>query len=372
MKPITEDKMKAILWDGGDFPNSLSYVDRDIPEPSPGWVLVNVKAVGICGSDLHVLHGENKYLVPSKNIPAVFGHENAGVVAKVGKGVTAVKPGDRVAIEPLHPCTCYGETCAMCRQGQYHLCIPGLAFVGMPIGRFVIPGGYGEYALAHETRVFRIPDGLSFREAAILDTLAVEVHALKVGNPQIGEVAAVMGCGIVGLEMIQCLRARGIRDIIAIAKYAFQAELARRMGARDTVVMNPGADPVKEVMKLTAGMGVNQVYECVGGQTDAVANSLAICGKGGKVMMIGGASRPRPIDLQAMILQESSLLSCMSYSHSGALRDFEISLNLLREGLVDHKSLITHTFAPEEYRKAFQIALAKDREAVVKVMLVRE
>ena len=365
-------KMKAILWDGGDYPNSLTYVDHEVPELHPGWVLVNVKAVGICGSDLHVLLGENKYLVPKKNLPAVFGHENAGVVAKVGEGVTSVKPGDRVAMEPLHPCTCYGQTCPMCRLGQYHLCVPGLAFVGMPIGRFMIPGGYGEYALAHETRVFHIPDSLSFREAAILDTLAVEVHALKIGNPQIGEVAAVMGCGIVGLEMIQCLRIRGIRDIIAIAKYEYQAELARRLGASETVVLDPGVDVVKEVLKLTAGIGVNQAYECVGGQTDAVANSLAICGKGGKVMMIGGASRPRPIDMQAMILQEASLLSCMSYSNTGTIRDFQISMDLLRAGLVDHRSLVTHTFAPEEYRKAFEIAQVKNRENVVKVMLVRD
>jgi L-iditol 2-dehydrogenase len=365
-------KMKAILWDGGEYPQSLRYVEREVPEPPPGWVLVNVKAVGICGSDLHVLVGDTKYLVPKANLPAILGHENAGVVARLGEGVSGMKPGDRVALEPLHPCTCYGESCPMCRRGDYHLCVPGLAFLGMPIGRFSIPGGYGEYALVHESRVFPIPESLGFREACILDTLAVEVHALKVGNPQIGQVVAVMGCGIVGLEMIQCLRARGIREIIAVAKYAYQGELARRLGATEVVVLEPGVDAVKEVMRLTAGVGVDQAYECVGGHTDAVANCLAICAKGGKVMMIGGASRPRPIDLQAMLLQEASLLPCMSYSNTGTRRDFQIAIDLLQEGLVDHRSLITHAFPPEEYRSALDTALSKDRQNVVKVLLVRE
>jgi len=184
--------MKAVVWDGGDYPDSLSYVDREVPAPPPGWVLVKVKAVGICGSDLHVLVGDVKYLVPKKNLPAILGHENAGVVAELGEGVTSVKPGDRVAVEPLHPCTCFGESCPMCRRGDYHICVPGLSWVGMPIGRFPIDGGYGEYVLAHETRVFRIPENLSFPEACILDNLAVEVHALKIGNPQIGETLAVL------------------------------------------------------------------------------------------------------------------------------------------------------------------------------------
>jgi L-iditol 2-dehydrogenase len=242
----------------------------------------------------------------------------------------------------------------------------------MPIGRFPIHGGYGEYVLAHETRVFRIPDNLSFQEACILDTLAVEVHALKVGNPQIGEALAVMGCGIVGLEMIQCLRARGMRDIIAIAKYPHQAALARRLGASEILVLEPGLDVVREVLKLTAGIGVSQVYECVGGHTDAVADSLSMCGKGGKVVMIGGAPKTRPIDLQAMLLREANLLPCMSYSNTGTMRDFQIAINLLRDGQVDHKCLITHEFSPGEYRSALDTALSKGRQDVGKVVMIRE
>lgn len=364
--------MKAVAWDGGDYPDSLSYVELEVPAPPPGWVLVKIKAVGICGSDLHVLIGDLKYLVPKNNLPAVLGHENAGVVAALGEGVTSVKPGDRVGVEPLHPCTCFGQSCPTCRRGDYHICVPGLSWVGMPIGRLPMRGGYGEYVLAHETRVFRIPDSLSFQEACILDNLAVEVHALKVGNPQIGETLAVMGCGIVGLEMIQCLRARGMRNIIAIAKYPHQAALAKRLGAGETLVLEPGRDVVKEVMKLTAGMGVSQVYECVGGHTDAVAHSLEICGKGGKVVMIGGAPKTRPIDLQAMLLKEVNLLPCMSYSNTGTMRDFQIAINLLRDGLVDHKILISHAFPPEEYKSALETAMSKGKKEVGKVVMVRE
>jgi threonine dehydrogenase-like Zn-dependent dehydrogenase len=163
-----------------------------------------------------------------------------------------------------------------------------------------------------------------------------------------------------------------MRDIIAIAKYPHQAELARRLGASETLVLEPGLDAVGEVLKRTAGMGVSQVYECVGGHTDAVADSLSMCAKGGKVVMIGGAPKTRPIDLQAMLLKEANLLPCMSYSTTGTMRDFQIAINLLRDGLVDHKPLITHTFAPEEYRLALETTLSKNKQHVGKVVLVRE
>jgi L-iditol 2-dehydrogenase len=364
-------KMKAIVWDGSAYPDSLSYRDFDVPTPDPGWVRFSTKAAGICGSDVHLIVGDTRYLVPDRNLPAVLGHENAGVVIEVGESVVGLEPGDRVAVEPIHGCTEFGGSCPMCRTGRYQLCQSGLTHVGMPLTR-MIPGGFGEFSVAHASRLFHIPDHVTFEEAALLDILAVNVHAVNIGRPQIGMSAAVVGCGVVGLDQIQCLRVVGVSDIIAVAKYAFQADLARQLGAKEVVVLGEGVDPVAEVMELTGGWGVDQVYECVGGHTDAVAESVSICCYGGVVVMLGGASRPRPIDLQDMLLKEVHILSSNSYSTAGYKREFQIAMDLLRDGTVDHRGLVTHRFSPQEYRKAFEVAIHKSQYGAIKPMFIRE
>ena len=367
---MTSQKMKAIIWDGTTYPDSLFYDDFDIPAPAPGWVLVNTKAVGICGSDLHLILGDTRYLVPDHNLPAVMGHENAGVVVELGEGVTGFEPGDRVAFEPIHGCTEFGDTCPMCRIGKYQLCQKGLTHVGLPLTR-MIPGGFGEYSVVHHTRLFHIPDHVTYEEAALLDILAVNVHAAKIGRPGVGDSTVVMGCGVVGLDMIQCLCIEGVSHIIAVAKYEFQAEVAQQLGATEVIVLHKGVNPVEEVMKLTNGWGVDQVYECVGGHTDAVNQSLAMCAPNGNVIMLGGASRPRPIDLQTMLLKEVNILSSNSYCTYGPKREFQIAMDMLRDGLVDHKPLITHKFAPPEYRQAFETAINKGQFRTIKTLLVR-
>jgi len=364
-------KMDAIIWDGTSYPGCLSYQQVDIPKPAPGWVSFNTQAVGICGSDLHIVHGEVNWLIPKKNIPAILGHENAGVVIAVGEGVTDLKPGDRVAVEPLHGCMQFGNTCQMCAIGKYHICQNGLVHVGVPL-KEMLPGGFGEYSVAHHTRCFKIPDSVSLEEAALLDILAVDVHAANLARPGVGTTAAVMGCGVIGLDMIQTLRAWGVTEIIAVAKHPFQGEVARSLGAKEIVLMQQDIDPVNEVIQLTDGWGVDQVYECVGGLTDAVDQSTRMCHPGGNVLMLGGASGSRPIDLQTMLIREVNIISCMSYSTYEGKREFQIALNMLRDRQVDHRCLITHRFRPNEYRKAFDAAMNKRKNKALKVMFTRE
>ena len=363
-------KMEAIVWDGTPYPGCLSYQQVEIPKPAPGWVLFNTRAVGICGSDLHIVYGEINYLIPKKNIPAILGHENAGVVVAVGEGVTDLEPGDRVAVEPLHGCMQFGDSCPMCAIGKYHICQKGLVHVGVPLVQ-MLPGGFGEYSVAHHTRCFKIPDTVSLEEAALLDILAVNVHAANLARPGVGTTTAVIGCGVIGLDMIQTLRAWGVTEIIAVAKYPFQGEIALKLGAREVILMNGNSDPVLELMRLTGGWGVDQVYECVGGLTDAVDQSTRMCHPGGNVLMLGGASQPRPIDLQMMLLREVNILSSMSYATYDSKREFQIAMNMLRDRQVDHRSLITHRFAPSEYRQAFDTAMSKGEYKALKVMFVR-
>lgn len=364
--------MSAVVWDGTTYPNCLSLCEVPVPELPAGWVLVRNRAAGICGSDLHLLFNITRHLVPEKNLPAILGHENAGVVVKLGEGVTRVRPGDRVAVEPLHSCLQFGGTCPRCLSGQYHLCAAGLIHVGIPVTR-MLPGGWGEYSIVHETRVEPIPPNLSFEEAALTDILACAIHAANLADARPGLSAVVIGCGIIGLDMIQVLRARGVMDLVAVARHEFQADNARRLGAREIVLLQQNTDPVRQVMQQTAGGGVDQVYECVGGATDAVDQAIAMACPGGTAVMMGEFAGRRPIDLLRQLNNEVRLLPSNSYcAMPNGRREFQVALELLRNGIVSHSGLITHRFAPKQYRQALDATTHKGRSGLIKAMFVRE
>ena len=159
--------------------------------------------------------------------------------------------------------------------------------------------------------------------------------------------------------------------IIAIAKYEFQAEVAKRLGAVETILLNPGFDPVQKVIQLTQGRGVNQVYECVGGQTDAVDQAIAMCCPGGVVVGLGVFPERRPINLLNMQYKEVTLISSNAYSTAGTRREFQIGLDYLHHGVVSHKHLITHRFSPQDYIEAIDTVIhKKDRESI-KAVFVR-
>lgn len=362
--------MKAVAWDGQNFPQGLSYRDFEIPEPPPGWVLVHNRAAGICGSDLHYLLGYARDQIPDKNFPAVLGHENAGVVVRAGDGVTGFLPGDRVAIEPLHGCTVFGGDCPMCRAGQYHLCLSGVAHVGLPFVR-MLPGGYGDFSIAHQSRLFPLPGSVSFEEASLLDILAVGVHAVNRGQPSLGDTIVVIGCGIIGLDLIQCLRLKGA-SIIAIARYPFQAEAASRLGAAHTLLLDGRLDPVKEVLSLTNKIGADQVYECVGGQGDTLNQAVAVCRMGGSVVMIGEFYGLRPTNLFDMMMKEVPIITSNAYSTFRTEREFQVALDLLGDKKVDHCSLITHRFDPKNFLEAIEKSLAKKMNHTIKAVFVRQ
>ena len=364
-----KNKMKAIIWDGRNYPEGMYFGEFGIPKPEPGWVLIYVKACGICGSDVHAFMGHTRYLMPDENFPTVLGHENSGVIVEVSDGVTGLKTGDRVAVEPLHSCIDFGMSCPMCLSGKPVFCQnnkPNQTLIGMPLGRRYL-GGYGEYIVANARHVFKIADNVSFEEAAMADCFGVSLHGVERSRVRLGDTAAVVGCGIIGLCTIQCLKAKGINNIIGVARYDFQAEYAKKYGAAHTVMLDDGNDPVKEVMKMTDGWGVNYSFECVGGNTDAVAQSIHMCCPGGKAVMLGGASKPRPIDLQGMILKESDLLSSMVYTS----QEYEVTLGLMRDKLIDMEGLITHRFHPEHFREAIDLNLNKNNSKMIKAMFVR-
>ena len=362
--------MKAVIWNGEVFPQGLSYGDFDVPEPPPGWVLVHNLAAGICGSDLHYLQGFAREEIPNMNLPAVLGHENAGVVVRTGEGVTAFKTGDRVAVEPLHGCMEFGSSCPMCLAGKYNLCLSGVAHVGLPFVRN-LPGGFGEYSIVHQRHLYLLPDSVSFEDASLVDILAVGVHAVNIGQPALGDTVVVIGCSMIGLDLIQCLKLSGV-DILAVGRHPFQAEAAHKLGASHTFILDHPFDPTRAVQDLTWGRGADQVYECVGGQGETLNQAIAMCRMGGKVIMIGEFYGLRPTNLFSMMMKEVPILTSNAYSTFGTDREFQVALRLLADKKVDHNLLITHRFDPENFLEAFETSFSKKASRSIKSIFVRQ
>jgi len=364
-----EKMMKAVIWNGKPWFEGLSYGDFPVPEWGGDWVLVRNNVCGICGSDLHFFSGMQDGRFPSKHLPAIFGHENAATVVAADPS-TGFKPGDQVAVEAIHSCVNFGSTCPRCQSGQFHMCDEGMTHIGLPYVR-MLPGGYGEYSSVHKAKLHKIPEGVSLEEAALLDILVVNVHAVRLGNPKLGETVAVYGCGVVGLSLLQVLHARGIRNLIAICKYPFQAELAKKCGASHVVLYHPETLQ-KDMMDLTDGQGVDQVYECVGGRSNAIDDAIRFTTRQGKIIMMGIFEGNPSIDLNTMFMREISLISSNSYGMQDYRNEFAISLDMLANKLVDHSILITHRFKPEEYVEAIEAARGKDRSKAIKVLFVRD
>lgn len=361
--------MKAIVWDGKPWFEGLHYVDFPIPEWGGDWVLVKNNVCGICGSDLHFFSGMQNGRFPQKNLPAIFGHEVSSTVVSADPA-SGFKPGDRVAIEAIHSCVNFGKSCPRCRSGEFHMCDEGMTHIGLPYTR-MLPGGYGEYSSVHKDKLVRIPDNVSMDDAALLDILVVNVHAARLGNPQLGEVCAVYGCGVVGLSLLQVLHAKGIGNLIAIAKHPYQAELAKKCGASDVILYNK-ATLIDDMMRLTNGNGVDQIYECVGGKSNAINDAIQFVTRQGKIIMMGIFEGTPAIDLNTLFMREANLISSNSYGMSGYRDEYVISMDMLKCQQVDHSLLISHRFRPEEYEAAINAARGKEKSKAVKVLLERD
>ena len=178
--------------------------------------------------------------------------------------------------------------------------------------------------------------------------------------------------GVARSGLVQCLRSAGVLNIVAVAKYAFQAEAARRFGAREAIALEERTDVVAGVMRATQGVGVDQAYECVGGETDTLDLAIALCRPGGTAVRLGVFTSRRPIDLAACHKKEAHILSANSYATApNGKREFQIALDMLHGGQADHKTLITHSFAPEDFRTAIDLSIGKGRAHLLKAVFVR-
>ena len=303
--------------------NRFEYVDVPDVTPDEGQVRVDVRACGICGSDVHGMDGSTGRRRP----PVIMGHEASGVVGAVGEGVGDWGVGDRVTFDS----TLYCGQCAFCRRGRVNLC-DDRRVLGVSCEEYRCDGALADAVVVPQRILHRLPDELSFAHAALVEPLSVAVHAVA----RIGDVpgsAVVVGTGMIGLLVVQVLRARGVENILAIDVDEQRLALAGRLGA--AACLNPQTcDVPAEVRERTAGLGADAAFEVVGAST-TLAIAVEALRKGGALAMVGNVSPTADLPLQAAVTRELTLVgSCASAG------EYPACLEMLAGGEIDADAMI--------------------------------
>jgi L-iditol 2-dehydrogenase len=297
----------------------------DIPRPTLGRsdVLVQVAACGICGSDVHGYDGSSGRRIP----PIVMGHEAAGVVAEVGANVSEFKPGDRVTFDS----TVYCGECANCRRGEMNLC-DKRQVLGVSCGDYRRHGAFAEFVAVPARIVHGLPESLSFEEAALLEAVAVALHAVSLVPMAPESSALVVGAGTIGLLVQQALRVAGCSRVFVADIDDTRLRLSKQLGA--TAVLKSGPEFASEIARLS-GNGVDVAVEAVG-ITPAVATAINSTRKGGSVILVGNVSPEVTIPLQAVVTRQIRLQgSCASAG------EYPRAIELMSTGQINVKPLIS-------------------------------
>ncbi len=330
----------------------FSYRDVEDPElRGDRDVLVRVKAVSICGSDVHGMDGSTGRRIP----PLVMGHEASGVIAAVGSAVRGFAVGDRVTFDS----TIYCGECFHCRRGEPNLC-DDRRVLGVSCAEYKQDGAFAEYVAVPDRILYRLPDGLDFVSAALTEPLAVAAHAARIGVGEPGDTIAVIGAGLIGLLLIQVLRANCSGRIIAVDLDPARLEAAKRFGADATVVAGPKA--AEEVRSLAGGRGADRAFEAVGA-TLPIATAVASLRKGGSLVLVGNLSPAIELPLQAVVTRQLTLKGSCAIAG-----EYPLALDLMASGKVDARALVSAVAPLSEGGAWFDRLYAKE-PGLLKIVL---
>jgi threonine dehydrogenase-like Zn-dependent dehydrogenase len=379
----------SLLWSGR---SCTSYVDVPLPAlPGLDWVRVNTRLAGICGSDLSVIHlHTSPYYSALTSFPYTFGHENVGLISEVGPAVEGWQPGERVVVEPTLWCAPRGfapdDWCPACRRGEINHCArfqAGRLAPGLFIGACRDTGGsWSPYFVAHQSQLYRVPEHLGDENALMVEPFACGVHPAVQHMPADDATVLIIGGGTIGLCTLAALRGLGSQaTILVAARYPFQRDAARRLGASDVLDGDLTAQVVRRtgavVRKPLIGRpvivgGVDLTFECVGSDR-ALDDALRLTGSGGKVVLVGVPGIPKGVDWTAIFAQELTVAAAYTYHHAEpwqgqTWRTFNLALDLLGRGVVDLSWMVTHRFPLEQYAEAFTLLGRKASSNSIKVV----
>lgn len=344
-----EGKMKVAVMNGV---GKMGFVERDIPVPKDNEVLVKLEFVGVCGSDLHFYEmgciGDIKV-----EPPFVLGHEPGGVVVEVGKDVTKLRVGDRVALEPGKTC----GHCEFCKSGRYNLC-PDVEFFATP----PYDGVFQEYA-AHEAELcFKLPDNVSTMEGALIEPLAVGFHAARQGDAHAGQTAVVLGSGCIGLVSMMALKALGVSKVYVSDVMQKRLDKAMELGA--TGVIHAGQeDTVKRVLELTDGKGADVIIETAG--TEITSQQAVFMAKKGANIVLVGYGKTGYINMPMSLALDKELTFKTVFRYRNI---YPMAIEAVAEGKINLNGIVTNIFDFDDIQNAMDLSV-KDKANIVKSVI---
>ena len=326
-----------------------SMTELPAPKPRAGEVLLRVAACGICGSDVHGYDGSSGRRIP----PIVMGHEAAGIVAAVGEGVAGFCDGDRVTLDS----TVYCGVCPNCMRGDINLC-DRREVLGVSCGDYRRAGAFAEFVSVPARIIHKLPDSLAFEDAALLEAVAVALHAVSLASVAPGNTALVVGAGTIGLLLQQALRVAGCSRVFVADPDATRLVLSQKLGATETISQHV----TDRIAELTNGMGVDLVVEAVG-KTESIATSIDSVRKGGTVILVGNITPEVKIHLQKVVSRQLRLQgSCASAG------EYPRAIELVSQGEIQVKPLITAVAPLAEGPRWFERLYAREPN-LMKVVL---
>lgn len=331
---------------------NMEMRDIDIPVPKVKEVLIKLEYVGICGSDVHYYeHGRIGDFVVNGDF--ILGHECAGEVVQIGEGVTTLKVGDRVALEPGITC---GQ-CEFCKSGKYNLC-PDVEFLATP----PYHGSLMNYIAYPENMAFKLPENVSTLEGALVEPLAVGMHAAAQGNVKVGNTVVILGAGCIGIVTLLACKAHGATNIIVTDIIDKRLEVAKKLGA--TAVINPKNENLREKLaELTNGQGADVVIETAGAEV-TIKESAYLVKRAGTIVLVGLA--PKDIvefDFMQIMGKEAEIKSVFRYRNI-----YPAAIGAIADGKIDVKGIVTHEFDFSDTKKAFDDVI-QNKNDVVKAVI---
>lgn len=334
-------------------------MERPVPKPGPGEVLVKVAMCGTCGSDLKIYHGHFQTTMPYGAFTP--GHEWTGTVVALGETVDEFAVGDRVCIEAHHGC----GRCDNCLVGRYTACLNyGNAAKGHRASGITANGGFAQYVLHHVSAIYKLPAPLSFKDAVLLTTAGTGLYGLHATGGYIaGYDVAIFGPGPVGLMTVQACKQLGAAQVILVGTRLNRLEVGRRLGA-DHVINAREQDPVARIQELTGGAGVDLAIECSGAM-ETPQQCVQVTKRGGKILVLAYYPQPITMDLSSVVRNDITIYTTRGEGGNNVKR----AVSLAAQGRLRGAELVTHEFPLEDIAEAFRILQERIGDPI-KVVLI--
>ena len=340
--------------------NDKEMIVSEVPMPTfgPGQVLIRVSWASICGTDLHIYLGEFKDRV---KYPRILGHELAGVVESIGSGVHNIKPGDRVTVDPIVWC----NQCPACLNGQNNVC-QNLKLLGIEYD-----GGFADYVVAGADKVFKVPDSVALKDAALIELYSVGVHSARKAQIEPGDRVAILGTGRLGLAVLEVIKQTAAAWVCAVDTIDNRLKIARKVGA-DLTINATAENPVEKILSQTDGLGVDRVIECVGtyveigGQEGPVEQAVKMSRAGGRIVVMGLGSQLTPIFWKECVLKELQIAGSRV-----TMGDYPRAIRLMDLNKFHPDLLVSEVFELKQLDQAFHF-LEDEPEKYIKLLVKNE